>query len=285
MEVKYFAPVTLNETLKLLAEEPEKTKILAGGTDLVIALKEKRINPGCIVDISKLNGLCDISIGSKEIRIGAAVTFNRIAEDKFFRERVPLLVEAANSVGSPQIRNRGTLGGNIANASPAADLVPALLALDTTVIVNSDRGERTIKLEALLFKPGKTSLASDEMITQLRFEIPHHTTKSAFIKLGRRNALAISRMNIALIIEFIPNSMIVSNMRMALGALGPTAYLYQGADKVFVGQKIDENKVLEAIRLAAEDVSARLGNRSTAPYKKEAVKGILSEAFYQILKI
>lgn len=283
MEVAYYSPVSWEEAVKLLAEDADHSKILAGGTDLIIQLKQKNVKPAAIIDITRIPGIRDISVNSNEVCLGSAVTFTQVAEHKVLRGKVPVLTEAAEAVGSPQIRNRGTLGGNIANASPAADVVPALLALDTLVWVRSIRGERKLKLEDVLVAPGRTNLAADEVITKLSFQIPGENTKSAFVKLGRRNALAIARMNLALVVTFEAGTRITEKVVMALGAVGPTAYLYRGVHEALAGRQLTDEAIERAAVLTSEEVAARLGTRSTAHYKKEAVKGIVYEAFYRIL--
>ncbi|MGI6226836.1 MAG: FAD binding domain-containing protein [Peptococcales bacterium] len=285
-KVNYLVPRDLEKAAKYISEGPTETKIIAGGTDLLIALREKRVQPSCILDITKIPEMKLIKVEGEEVHLGAAVTCSQIIEHEMLSERVQVLTQAAKSVGSPQIRNRATLGGNIANASPAADLVPALLALETLVTTYSIRGKRTFKLEEILDRPGRTKLLPDEIIIRLSFKLPSTNSRTSFVKLGRRNALAIARMNVALVVEFesATSARIIKDIVMALGAVGPCAYIYHGINEFLQKKELNESTIETACLMVSDEVAFRLGDRSTAPYKKEAVKGIVCEALNKVLR-
>lgn len=273
----YFKPGTLKEALNLLAEN--KGKILAGGTDLILDLQRKEM-PGTIVDIGGISDLQHIKETEDRVMLGSGVTFTQIESSPVIRKYCLALSEAAGLVGSPQIRNQGTIGGNIANASPAADTVPAVVAMDGEVRVASVRGERIVRISDLLKGIGKTDLAPDELILEISFK-KISNFRSSFIKLGRRNALAISRMSSASGVKVDEKGSILE-ARIALGSVAPNPFRSLLVENVLVGKNIHDGIPEEAIQIAGKDVEERLGNRATAPYKKEAIKGVVRHALEKI---
>lgn len=270
---EYFSPDTIKETLKLLAVK--KSKILSGGTDLVLDLQKKDL-PGTVVDIGKVSELQQIRETQDKVIMGSGVTFSQLETSPVIKQYCLTLSEAAGLVGSPQIRNQGTVGGNIANASPAADTVPAIVAMDGKVLVASVRGERLVKVTDLLKGIGKTDLASDELILEISFnKIPNF--RSTFVKLGRRNALAISRISAALGVG-IDEKGSICEARVSLGSVAPNPFRSTIMENALLGKQINQGVPEDVIQAAGDDVAQRLGSRASAPYKREAIKGVVRQA-------
>jgi len=274
---KYLRPDTIVEALELLAET--NSKVLSGGTDLVLELQKKEMT-GTIVDIGGLKELQQIKETDDKVIIGSGVTFTQLEISPVIKQYCMALSEAAGLVGSPQIRNQGTVGGNIANASPAADTVPAIVAMDGEILAASIKGERLIKVTDLLKGINKTDLAPDEMIIEISFnKISNY--RSSFVKLGRRNALAISRISAAIGVSIDENG-IINEARAALGSVAPNPFRSTIIENALLGKEINEKVTEDVIQAAGADVAERLGTRASAPYKREAIKGVVRQALEKL---
>jgi CO/xanthine dehydrogenase FAD-binding subunit len=280
MQLEFYRPLTLQEVLKILAEKRGLVKILAGGTDLMLDIQRKKYEVAGIVDITELNELKAIRVEDEYVRIGSLVTFTKVANEKKLQEQVRFLTEAASLIGAPQIRNQGTLGGNIANASPAADSVVPLIALDAVLSVVSLSGHREVPLNQLLSGVGKTNLAADELITEIKFKLPSVKARSAFVKFGRRNALAIARMSVGILIDFEGKEII--DARVALGAVAPNPFRATELENLFLNKSIEQINVEEVISCANKVVSQTLGNRPSAKWKNEAIRGLMRQTLHKI---
>jgi carbon-monoxide dehydrogenase medium subunit len=258
-------------------------KVLAGGTDLVIALGRGEVRPEFLVEVTRIPDLRGVGVDDRRVRVGAAVTFSELVADEFIGGRVPALAQAAAQVGSPQIRNAGTVGGNIANGSPAADVVVPLVALDARVTLASARGVREVPLEELLEAgPGEVKLAPDELITHISFPTPGPASRGSFVKLGRRNALAIARLSMAVVASVAPTG-VIEQVAIALGAVGPHPFRAREVEEMMVGQRYTEELRRAVIEALSSEVGRSLGTRPSAPYKREAVKGVAWEALERCL--
>lgn len=272
----YCVPTGLNEAVGILGQYREKARILAGGTDLIIALRKREISPEILVDIRKISELKEIKRDGSYLSVGAAVPFAGLTSHPLVRELAPLLAQAASEVGSPQIRNRGTIGGNVGTASPAGDLLAPLTALEAEILVAGAGGTRRIPIDKFLDRRGPERLQPGEIICQALIPLPgSKETRSAFVKLGRREALAVSRMSLALYLEMREAS--VGKARLALGAVGTTPFRVKEAEETLVkkGLGLEAEELMDQVSAA---VAASLGDRPSAPYKNIAVKGVVWEA-------
>ncbi|NLC77117.1 MAG: molybdopterin dehydrogenase [Clostridia bacterium] len=276
----YAKPQDLEEALSFLSKAPEATKILAGGTDLIIQLRSRETEAEYILDLGGLEELKQIRLEGENIILGSMTTFTQVEEDPIIRKHVPVLAAAAGSVGSPQIRNRGTVGGNIANAAVAADSVPALMALDAKVKLVSTAGERVVELVEVPVGLNKTSIRRDEILTEIIIPVPKENTLGAFIKIGRRKAMAIARLNLALQVTFEADR--IASARLALGAVGTTAYRVPEVEELLAGQVLSAELVDKACKTVNEVVANKLGSRPTAPYKKTIAAAALRRAFARL---
>ncbi len=271
----YAAPKTIEEALALLHNP---VRILAGGTDLLIELRKPQSTlPQTVVDISHLSGLHGITDEGETIRIGPLTTHAEIERSAFIQRHAAMLSSSAANIGSPQIRNRGTVGGNIMNAATCADTVPPLVALDATVTLRSDAGARTLSLSELFIAPYKTVARSDELLTEIRFIKPSQGSRSAFIKLGRRNAVSISRLSVAAILR-LSNEKIVQEARIVPGATFPTWQRIAEAERVLVGKRFSFELATQAGTVVAEQMIALTGRRWSTEYKEPVIAVLVRRA-------
>lgn len=277
----YFQPATVDEAVRCLSRSPNTTKVLAGGTDLIIQLRERVVEPEYILDLGYINELREIVETDNSVVIGSMATFTTIENNPLVRAHLPMLAKAAGSVGSPQIRNSGTIGGNLANAATAADTVPALLALEAKAVLASGHGKREVAVAELLAGINKTNIASDEILISLIVPIPTGSTYGTFVKLGRRKALAIARLNLGLTVS-LQDSGSIGKVTLALGAVGTTAYRVAEVEEYLCGQAPTPELFEAAGELVSSVVARKLGDRPTASYKKAIAKAALKRGLVQI---
>ena len=282
----YVRPKTLEEAVSLLAEGQGAYRVLAGGTDLLVQIHEK--NPRWkdlkkVVDISEIPGLSDIEVKDGAVHVGALVTHTKAEQSAILKEHAPLLADACRTVGGPQIRNKGTLGGAVGNGSPASDPMPALIALDACVVIAGGAGERQIPLAELIEKPGKTTLAADEIIRE--FVFPSAADKKmTFLKLGRRKALSIARMNVSLIAKQDEDGT-VSFIRIVPGAVFATPGHAEKAEALLLNQKPDADLIQQAADSVAAEMIEKTGIRWSTEYKEPVIKVLVRRALEAVLEV
>jgi len=276
---------TLTEALEFLQKNGSSTRVIAGGTDLLVELRSLSEGspeaPDYVLDISPLEELKGIREKKDLLLIGPLVTHREIAASGPVGRYAPLLARACSTVGAVQHRVAGTIGGNIINASPAADSVPALIALDAEVIFRSARKKRKKALKDIFVKPYLTDIRPDELLTEIRFKKLSEGARSGFIKLARRNALAISRMNIAVVI--ILGKGVVKDIRISPGSTTPLPDRITVAEKVMTGKKPTAELIRKAGAKVAEEMIARSGVRWSTPYKEPVIAAMVSRALREAL--
>ncbi len=269
---------SIEETLDFMEKYGEKAELLAGGTDLLVDIRAGKNKGSVIIDISDVKEMKKIEIGEDDIVLGALTTFTDIVENDYLKENVTGLWKAAKSVGSPQIRNMGTVGGNICNGSPAADIVPPLLVLDAKLNIKSRSKQRKIKLKEFYMENGSRNLRSDELLYSISFtKSRDKNIRIGFEKLGLRNALAISRISCS-VYAIIGENNRIENIRIASGALGKYPLREYALEKFLKDKNLNDGLIEEAAEIFSHEVKQRLSGRSSCPYKKEAVKGIFKKA-------
>lgn len=232
--------------------------------------------PAHVLDISSIGALKGIAEKSDWIQIGATTPLTEVARSVVIRETLPVLTEAAGQVGSLQIRNQGTLGGNLCNASPAADTAVSLLALNARVCLKSLDRERIVSLDDFFVGPGKTVLLPAEILTKIQVPITGLKRSSCFLKLGRRNAFTLSIISIATVLRV--EERVLRYVRIVLGAVAPTPMRAKKAEEFLIGQKADESVIDEAARIAAEEISPISDVRASAWYRKDMAKVLTKRA-------
>lgn len=267
---------SINHVMELLQEHKEDAKIIAGGTDLVVAMKEGKADPKVMIDVSKIDDLREIKTTSDEIHIGAAATYTQVIESELFNKNLYGLIKACRMVGSPQIRNKGTLGGNIANLAPAADSIPPLIALGARLEIGSLRGFREVSIADFFSSNKEYGLKSDELLISIRFKKPKENQFLSFSKLGLRKALAISRVTVSTLMEVENNR--IKNIVVASGSIGKYPMREPEVEKALIGKNYDDNILGLAVESLQKSMDERLKGRSTLPYKRRAIVSLFEEA-------
>jgi CO/xanthine dehydrogenase FAD-binding subunit len=281
-EVEYVRPSTLEEAVGFLSRHGPETKPLAGGTDLLIDLRSGDLKARYIMDVSRLPELSGITVTREGLSVGAGVTISEIARSETVSRLAPALRKACITFGSPQVRNTATIGGNIANASPSADTSPPLIVHEAAVVLASLGGERRIPVEESAAGPYKSIVGPDELIVRFILK-PAEGRFSEFLKIGRRKAIAIARVSMAVLAEKDGEGTI-RFIRFCLGSSTPVPCRIREVEEFLTGKIPDETVMAEGGRLAAEKMIEISGRRPTAVYKEPAVKGLFVRLLYPMVK-
>lgn len=277
-EAFYYAPTELAEAVTILADYRAKAAVLAGGTDLLPKLNYYEVKPQALIYIGRL-GLRSIHNGGAELIIGATTTTADLAQNELVHKYAPALAQAARLSGSIAIQNAATIGGNIANASPAADLVAALLAMDASARLVSHKGQRDVSLADFFLGPHHTILEPDELITQVH--IPVSPGKVEFLKLGRRKGQTLAVVSAAVRLQMDGN--LCQDVRVVLGSMAPTPLRCRMAENLLRGQKITQELIHESARRAIAESSPITDQRATAWYRRKAGEALVRRAIQQAL--
>lgn len=277
-------PENINELITALNQATPNSRILAGGTDIIISLHERRINPDLIIDLSGIKELNYIKQENEFMIIGALTTFTEIKENHLVLKYFPCLAEAAAQVGSVQIRNRATIGGNIANASPAGDSLPVLSMLNAKISVINPLGFiKEYSIDEILLAPRKTNLSYNEAIVSIKIPIPQPSFRSAFVKLGTRTAVTIAMINMALGINYDEQRKKITDASLVLGAISPKALRAPEIEKIFIDRTPDYNLLTEFSHRLSRLIEKTAPVEFEMEYKKDAVKGVAADLLHKLL--
>jgi carbon-monoxide dehydrogenase medium subunit len=282
MWTDYLAPASLDEALEALAARAPNARLIAGGTDLLIELELGVRAPCALIDISRLPGLDSISIDAGIVHLGPLVTHAQVVADPRLRSAAAPLALACREIGAPQIRNRGTVAGNLITASPANDTITALMALDAEVTLRSAQGERVVALRDFYTGVRKTVMQPDEMLTGIAFAALAEEERGAWIKLGLRRAQAISVVNTAVTIAR-DSAGRITRARIALGAVTPTIIRVPEAEAALVGGRLGDAAIAAAARLAKAAAHPISDVRASAEYRLDMVGVLVARALRTIL--
>jgi xanthine dehydrogenase iron-sulfur cluster and FAD-binding subunit A len=272
MWIEYINATKIEDVLQILAERGERARIVAGGTDLILEI-ERGVRRGIetLVDVTRIPGLEEIVLDEEDvIHLGPMATHNQCVASKLIVERAFPLAQAAWEVGAPQIRNRGTVAGNLITASPANDTITPLVALGAWVTLVSTAGERRVSLEDFYTGVRDTLMRPDEMLVDIAFPALQPTQRGIFIKLGLRRAQAISLVNVAVILKLEDNQ--VKQAVITLGSVAPTIIHSSDAEKYLVGKVLDDDVLSQVANLAVKAASPISDVRSPADYRREMVR-------------
>lgn len=263
----YFSPRTLDEATGILNGE-DSARALAGGTDLLLRLKRKQWTPRALVNLKRIAGLREIALDG-ELHLGALLTLNDLIRSPIVQDQFPVLAFAASTMASVQVRNLATVGGNLCNASPAADMAPPLIALNARAVVVGSRGERVTPLEEFFVGPGKASLAPDEILREVRVPRPGEGEWASYLKLEHRQAMDIAIVGVGIWIKAA--GMRCQDVRIVLGAVAPVPMRAQRAEAILRGQALTEERIREAARVAASEAKPIDDVRGSAWYRREMI--------------
>lgn len=274
---------SLKDALYILSEKKSSVKIIAGGTDLIIDIKNCKLDKEALVDISDLEELRFIKEENGFIKIGTCTTFNEIINSKIINSNLHGLKKAASLVGSPQIRSRGTIGGNICNASPSADMIPPLLALDAKVFIQSKNNYRKEYLKNILKDKNKINIRDDEILTYIEFKNLSKHQILSFSKLGIRKSLSISRISVSVLLDIEEN--IFNNIKIALGSVNNIARREHEVEEYLSKKIVNSETIDRAIEILQRKMQENLKGRSSKEFKCNAVRGVLKDAINEGLRI
>jgi CO/xanthine dehydrogenase FAD-binding subunit len=278
---EYILPRSLKEALDFLGENGSQASIIAGGTDLMIAVRNGNLSSRYVVDVSRLEEMRTIAVTEGALSVGAAVTYTEIVNSTQIAQWAPILAQAAGCVGSVQIRNVGTLGGNVANASPAADSVPPMLVHRARAQIRSASSERSEPLEEVIIGPYRTTLKPGEVITRFILEPLGDKYRWSFQRIARRRALSVARMNAA-VIGRVDSKGVVDDLRLSLGSITPEPSRMTEAEDHLKGKVPDPLLIQEAAEKVSLEMVRRSGVRASTEYKRPAVEGLVVKALTEL---
>ena len=268
----YEEPKSLQEAFRIFSELKGEAKVIAGGTDLIVSMKKGAVDPARIVSLKKIKGIRGIIRKKDIVAIGPYTTAADIARSDVIARIFPVLRKAAESLGSPLIRNRATIGGNIATARPAADLPPALMALGAKIKLRTKSRSRTVTPDVFFIGPGRSILDDDEIITEISINDLPPFTGADYIKLGHRAVLEIAIVAVASRITLDAPDGIIRDVRIVLSAVAPTAVRALSAEGALLGERPSDEIFAKAASLAMNDCSPISDIRSGADYRREMVR-------------
>lgn len=274
---EYLVPTTIDEAISLLSSHKGEAQVIAGGTDLIHKMKRSEETPQYLVGLKNIPGLDYIDYDeSQGLRFGPLVTIHTIEVSSLVRDRFPILAQAASTIGSAQIRNLGTIVGNLCSALPSADMAPGLIVLGATAKIASKKGERTIAVEDFFSGPSESVLAPDEMVVEVQVPNPPPHRGMVYIKHTIRAAMELAIVGVATLVTVQDG--VYSDAKIALGAVAPTPMRATKAESVLKGKPYSKKLVRQASEAASEEARPISDIRASAEYRKEMVRILTARA-------
>lgn len=268
--------------LSTLSHNNKRAKIMAGATDIFLLIKNKIIDADVLVDISDITELKSIKIENDMIKLGSLVTFSEILESDIIKKYAPALYKAAENMGSPQIRNRATIGGNVCHGSPSADGAIALIALEAKAIIKSPKSQKTIDINDIFLYSKQNRLKHDEILTEFIFPACYTNTYTEFKKIGKRNALSIAVVSAAVKVG-VENG-IIKKIVIAVGAVAPQPLRLKDLEIGIIGKKLTDDVINKISLRAKYFISPITDIRASADYRREITGIILKDCLNSIKK-
>ena len=275
---EYHAPTSLPEALDLLAKYDGKGAVLAGGTDLLVSMKKREVLPEHLISLKGIAELKGIHDEKEGLKIGALVTLGEIEHSKMIQDKFRVLWDAAQVMASRQIRNLGTIGGNLCSAAPSADTAPPLIVLDASVEIISPNGKRKVLVENFFKGPGESDLRPSEILTQIMIPNPLKKSSGAYFKLMRRAAMDLAQVGIAACLSFDSGKRTCTRARIALGAVGLTPIRALKAEQILLNKELNETVGKEAGKIAAQEANPRSSLRASKEYRREMIEVLTKRA-------
>lgn len=278
----YHAPATVDEAVALLDQYKDSYAVVAGGTDVVIELNERKKTPGHVVNINKLNELRYVKEEDGQVKIGALVTFDDLENDPYVKENLPALYETVIHVGSPQIRALGTIGGNVVNASVAGDSPTTFLTYGASVVLKSAQGERVMTIEDFNKGPGNCAIQPGELLTEVRFPTLSKDEAVGYFKIGKRKSLAIVVLAVSIYVKRTADNK-VEDCRVILGAVSKHPMRSPELEALLKGRTLTREALDETLPEFTAAIQAAIPTRPSVVYKREGVRGAARRCFDQII--
>ena len=284
-EIEYFFPKTLKEVLSLLKKYNRQARVFAGGTDLLPKMKRREVVPKYLIDLSGIPNLKFIKYEKdKGLRIGAATTLSEILESSLVKRRYPILTEAISQMASTQIRNIGTIAGNLCNAVPSADSAPPLIVLKGQLkIVGRGKG-RTVSVEDFFKGPDRTVLDSNELVSEIQMPPPIAGARGTYLKHTLRREMDLAIVGVAVCLVPDSKKEICKEIKIALGAVAPIPMRAKKAEEVLRGKQLNDDLIESAAKMASEESKPIDDIRGSAEYRMEIVRSLTKRAIKQSLE-
>ena len=270
----YLSPTTTEEAISFFGEHSQTSKYMAGGTDVIVKVKEGWMEPDFLISLKKIEEMNSLhkNEATGELSIGALVTHAVLEKSLLIQNKYPIIYDAVSNIGSLQVRNMGTIGGNLINAVPSADGAIPLIALDGVALLHGPDGERSCEVKDLFIAPYKTILKPGEILKKIIIppQVPH--TGSGYIKFGRRAAMELPLVGIGVLLTLDDDLTTCNKARICLGVAAPTPMRAIKAEKFLTGKEINEEILVEAGNLAAEESRVRDSVRGKAWHRKEMIR-------------
>jgi len=275
------APTSLDEAYELLAERGPEAKIIAGGTDLMVSLNARPLDASEFIDIWRLNELRGISDEGETVRIGALTTYTQLIKSPLIQLSLPTLVEASRTIGAIQIQNRGTIGGNVVNASPAGDSLPVLAAFDAEVEIGSIRGVRKVGINNFYTGYRKTVMEPDEILLAVRSRKLKPNERTFFLKIGTRRAQAISK--IVMAVNVGTTGAVINSINIALGSVAPTVIRAVQTEALLTNETLGAPVIERARSMISQEVAPITDVRSTEHYRRTVTGNGLAKILRRLM--
>jgi carbon-monoxide dehydrogenase medium subunit len=264
--------------LNLLAKYGGKARVFAGGTDLLVSMKKREVLPEHLINLKGIAKLKGIHDGKEGVKIGALVTLGEIEHSKTIRDKFGVLWDAAQVMASRQIRNLGTIGGNLCSAQPSADTAPPLIVLNASVEIISSKGKRKVPVEKFFKGPGESVLKPSEILTQIMIPNPLKKSGGVYLKLMRRAAMDLAQVGVAACLSADSEKKTCTGVRIALGAVGSTPLRALKAEQVLLNRELNETLGKEAGKIAAREANPRSSLRASKEYRREMIEVLTKRA-------
>ncbi|MFH1091081.1 MAG: xanthine dehydrogenase family protein subunit M [Pseudomonadota bacterium] len=278
----YHSPESLEAACGLMAEYSDRAKLLAGGTDLLVNMKRKLLAPAQVVSLDRVPGLSEVTVSETGLSLGALVTAAQVARSRELKGPFKVLAQAAASLGSPLIRNRATLGGNLVTARPAADTAPPLLALGASVHLTSTSGTREVPLKEFFLGPGRSVILPEEILVSITIPQPEPGSGGCFLKLGVRRAMERAIVSVAAVITLSADEKEIRDARVAVGAAAPTPIRSLSAEAELIGRSPDQATLARAAQAVCADINPR-GRTCSIDYTTMMAEVLARRALTQAL--
>ncbi len=281
----YHEPKSIGDAVNLLDDYGKKARVIAGGTDLVIKMKQGKSEPEHIISLQSVPGIDEIKFAGGELRIGAMVTHRAIEYSKPIRDNFSLLADAVANLGSVQVRNLATIGGNICNAAPSADTVGPLLALDAMLLLEGPDGERSVPIKDFFHGAGETALSGNEILKEIVVPKLPPGACSRYIKHTRRKAMDLPLLGIALVLVTDGDTDVCKEARIGLTLAAPTAFRATKTEEYIAGKPLRSSAMWEeAGNMAVDESSPRTSFRTTSAYRKKIIRALIPRAAFEAIR-
>lgn len=277
-----FTPKSVKEAISLLSDHGEKAEVIAGGTDLLVRMKRGDAFPDYLINMEGLKELEYIRYDEKKgLRIGARTSIHDIVESPLLEDKFDIIAQAASTLGSPMIRRQATIGGNLCNAAPSADMAPALIVLGAQLKIEGSEGQKVMAVEDFFIGPGETKLKRNEILTEIQVPDPIPSSRTVCLKQTRTQGADLALVGVAAMI--VMENDVITDVKISLGAVAPTPIRAKKAEATLKGKKQDDS-LLEACAEAALQESSPIDDvRSSADYRKKLIKVLVKRALEQVV--